>query len=349
MRRQGTIRTKGFSIIELMISVGLFMVLSAAIMSSMMKTQQTRRTNEIRSNLQDRVRAASEMIIHDVGQAGKTVAPDTLLFTSASFASASSSTTYTNGSGSTACGSSAGSTFQVATITTNNSAANLYLGESVLIDSGAATQEQGWICGSINLGSTSTLSVMRSASAANYAHAGATPFYPVGIFAEGILSQNRTGIASTSSQLLLMGDIDESGTPVLVRYKCSATSGNTGGTLTRTVWSFTAAANTTGNTATLLDNVICYFDYSDDAGSPYINYLPAGPSDHLNNYYIVQAVNLYITANSDSNDPVTGQPFTVTKSYENIQPRNMINAIAQDKVYRQWTPQTGIFASTTLP
>ena len=343
LRTRRKIRTAGFSIIELMISVALFLILSAAIMSSMIKTQQTRRTNEIHANLEDRVRAASEMIIHDVGQAGKNMAPDYQLFTSTGFSSVSSTLGYTNGSGSTACGSS-GSSFQLATVTTSSSTSSLYPGESVLIDSGAANQEQGWICGSVSSG---TLSVMRSASAANYAHGAATTFYPAGAFAEGVLSQNRTGLASSSSQLLLIGDIDESNSLVLVRYLCPPSG--TAGSLTRTVWNLSAAANSVGNTATLLDNVVCYFDYADDAASPYITNKPAGPSDHYNNYYIVQAVNLYITATSDSKELITNQPFTVTKSYENIQPRNLLNAIASDKVYRQWTPQTGILASTTLP
>ncbi len=363
LRARGTIRTAGFSIIELMISVALFLILSAAIMSSMMKTQQTRRTNEIRANLEDRVRAASEMIIHDVGQAGKNLAPDGTVFTATTFSNATSTATYTDpsastytGGGGTACGST-GSSYPLATVTASSAQiANLYLGASVMLwDATSQTQDQGWICGASwpPSGPPYTFSVMRSSAppTPNVTHTAPVYGYSAGVFAEGILSQRRASIMggsalqSSASQLYLMGDIDENGSLILVRYQCPS-SGS--GSLTRTTWNFNATSST-GNTVTLLDNVVCSFLYSDDPSIANVVPILAGPSDHDIYYYVVTAVNLYITATSDSNDPVTGQPFSVTKSYENIQPRNLINATLNGKTYLQWTPTSGVFAYTTLP
>jgi hypothetical protein len=231
-------------------------------------------------------------------------------------------------------------------VTTANSVSNLYPGEAVLIDNGGSTQEIGWICGTISSGSPSSLYIMRSAAATINAHSAATPIYPAGVYVEGILSQHRTGLRSSSSQLLLMGDIDEDGTPVLISYNC------TGTTLTRNVWTFN---NTTAiSSATLLTNASCSFKYSDNdklISGDNVTIVTAGPSDHLNQYYMVTAVNLYLTATSDTKDSQTGSYFTVTKSYENIQPRNLIYALSSsvNSTQRQWTPTTGTFASSSLP
>ncbi len=335
---------RGFTLLELMISMSVFLVLSGAVLSSMIQLQQSRRKTEIRSDLEDRVRAAAEMVIHDVSQAGRMPSLNVVLFTASQ-----SSTTLSGSAGVT----------------------GLYLGESVWIDP-AGSPEYVVIC---SIASNSivvndpavTNSSCSSPALQTASRAGTFPVLPAGVLAEGVLPPTpyRTGLQSSSSQLFLLGAI-ESDALELVLYQCS--TGAPYGALTRTVWTVTQGVTSTTpsvQTSTLLDQVVCSFSYPATAANActpglkdvnnVLEYLlcpvATGTTTTAVSRTVVPFVNFNVTAYSDTNEPGTNSTYQLNKSYMNIQPRNL-NAVANlPAAQRQDSPQAGstILGATSLP
>jgi hypothetical protein len=171
--------------------------------------------------------------------------------------------------------------------------------------------------------------------------AASTPVYAPGVFPGGILAPDYTAspprYSSTRSQLMIFGDVNAVGNAlVLVRYSCPTPPATS---IQRTEWD--VATGTWGNpsaVAPLLDNVTyCSFTYPDDHNLAFpvalptvpISWTDSGGTVHNVTYSMVPSVGITITATSQTNDPISNKPYQLTKSFLNIQPRNVLAAIEQ--------------------
>ncbi len=181
-----------------------------------------------------------------------------------------------------------------------------------------------------------------------------TPAYPMGVFPHGILSDQSNASPNGGGKLAMFGEINGSGNGLwAVEYTCPTTFP---GPLTRTAWNLaTGAAATKYN---LIDNVTaCYFCWpgvpstvnsscpqgaaTPDTVTLAVDPLIACPATGTNptqppagsgycTYPMITQVGFTITALENVTISGSTQPVSVTKSYSNIQPRNII---AADKIY----------------
>ena len=192
-------------------------------------------------------------------------------------------------------------TAQTVTVT---STANMYAGQNLQVDNGAP-QESVQITA---IPSTTTLTgIFRNS------HAAATPIDPSGVFPQGILSTGAN--ASTSTQLNLMGDLNGDGTLVYVSYSCVPNSSGTG-TLTRSITPLTATSLTTS--VVLLQNLVT------NPGSLGNACFTIPAATVVNGYNFITTVGLTLSTQSSYTDKQTGKYATLTKSFLNISPRNVL-------------------------
>jgi prepilin-type N-terminal cleavage/methylation domain-containing protein len=329
----------GFSLVELLVSLAVFLVISGAIIGSMGYLQKNYRGSEIRVALEQKMRAAMELMAQEISQAGlqasgvDTDGLGTYLATVASTV-CPNTTTKCIAAGQTAA-------VQVTTI------AGLYVGEYLRIDTGPGPN-----CATCELLSVHALSAgppatitFQGAFAQNHYPQSIggtiypTPIYGMGSYPQGILPPGMSSPppsgGSSSSQLELFGDINGVGNSLLaVIYACPSTFP---GPLKRTLYDATTGSQI--SSINLLDNVTaCTFTYPATATA---NANIAGTQEP-----VVTSVGITITAQSTMNDPQTGQPITVTKSFLNLQPRNVVSAFnwARDTISNELQPNP-----STLP
>lgn len=316
-------RKDGFTLLELMMAVALFLLLAAPILSSLASSQKTYRGSEIRVSLEQKMRAGMELMAQEVTQAGlQPAGVDTdglglpLTTVVAGTCSGSPAT----------CITKSPTTDESVEV---NSVSGIYVGEILWVDAGPGPDcaingpcEQVVVDG-VSAGPPATISAkfsyahtMQSVNGTNFP----TPFYGLGQYPWGIVppAAGTPSGGSTSSQLELFGDVNGNGSSLLaVIYACPGTFP---GPFSRTVYDAT-----TGNqisTTNLIDSVTaCQFTYP--------NPLPTVPSScgKTSGQSVVTSVGVTITAQSAMKDPTTNALVTVTKSFLNIQPRNTISAL----------------------
>lgn len=312
----------GFTLVELLISVALFLLLAGPVLSSLARSQKTYRTSELKVSLEQKMRAALELMSQEVSQAGlqpSGVDTDGLgLPLTTVAASACTGTPPT-------CISASPTVDESVQV---SSTAGIYEGEWLWVDAGTGPNcstsgpcEQVVVDG-VSAGPPATISAKfkynhtaQTINSTTYP----TPIYGLGQYPQGIVPPGTTTSGgSTSSQLELFGDVKGLGDSLLaIIYTCPSSFP---GPFTRTVYD-----GTTGNqisTTSLVDNVTsCTFTYP----SP----LPTVPSGcgSMSGKSIITSVGVTVTAQSTMNDPATHAPVTVTKSFLNIQPRNVISAL----------------------
>jgi len=153
----------------------------------------------------------------------------------------------------------------------------------------------------------------------------------MGTYPQGILPPGTTASGgSTATQLELFGDLNGAGNSFyLVKYSCPTAAG---GSFTRSVYAIgNKAVTQVGQTTNLIDNipadvngvVQCSFTYP-AAPLPTVSVTAC---DGSTTESVITSVGVTITAQSKMPDPQTGQYIQVTKSYLNIQPRNIVAAL----------------------
>ena len=130
-----------------------------------------------------------------------------------------------------------------------------------------------------------------------------------GIFPQGVLS------SSTGTQLRIFGDINGDGTIAYVQYTCDTGAG----TLSRSVTTVTPTTSTMTSSQVLVGDIT-----ANPGGTPCFQYTSrtAGP------YTFVTSVAVTLSARTSSLDPQTGQYGTMTKSFLNLSPRNVLTALS---------------------
>lgn len=322
-------KDSGFTLLELLVSIAIFLLIAWPIMASMSNSQRIYRTSELRVSLEQKMRAALELMAQEVSQAGlqpSGVDTDGLgLPLTTVAASACSPTCIAAGTA---------GPIQVTSV------AGLYVGEWVWVDANPGpncylnnTCEQKMIT-NVSAGPPATLT-FHTAFAANHTAQTIngttfpTPIYGLGQYPQGIVppppyanTATPSG-GSTSTQLELFGDLNgNAGSLLAVIYSCPS---QFPGPFTRTLYDATSGSQI--SSTSLIDNVTsCQFTYPNP-----LPQVPAGcnqtPAGNMSGEYIIPSVGITITAQSLMSDPATGSPVSVTKSFLNIQPRNIISVL----------------------
>jgi prepilin-type N-terminal cleavage/methylation domain-containing protein len=189
---------------------------------------------------------------------------------------------------------------QTVTIT---STINMYVGQMLQVDTGAV-QENVQITA---IPSSTTI----TAKFAN-SHATGAPIDPSGVFPHGIL------LNSTSTQLNMMGDLNGDGTLEYVVYTCAPNSSGTG-TLTRSVSPLTATSLSTSTV--LLQNLVT------NPGAMGNTCFTIPTATVAGSYSFITSVGVTLSTQSTYRDQQTGEYGTLTKSFMNIAPRNILAGV----------------------
>lgn len=334
-------RKAGFSLLELVVSLAVFLVISGAIIGSLGYFQKNYRGSEIRVALEQKVRAALELMAQEISQAGlQPSGVDTNGLGSALATVAASAC-----SGTPLKCISANASPQWVQVTT---VAGIYKGEHLRVDTGPGpdcyTASNCEDVSVVDVNAGPPAQIKATFSQTHYAQTISSTVYPTPIYGMGSYPQGIVppGLASpppsggsSSGQLELFGDLNGAGNSLLaVIYACPGTFP---GPFTRTLYDATTGSQI--SSINLIDNVTaCQFTYP---ATPFPTVNVGGTTES-----VVMSVGITLTAQSAMNDPQTGQPITVTKSFLNIQPRNVISAFneASGTVANELQPNPG-----TLP
>jgi hypothetical protein len=246
----------------------------------------------------ENVRGAVELMAQEVGQAGAVSLPSTAPTLSA--------------------GVSVSASAQTATISSTTS---MFVGEKVIVDTG--TNEELVTLTAVSPGTNQIAGIF------SVAHASGAPINVMGVFPNGIVAPGTTnGSTGTStgsysatvtepasSVLNLFGDLNADGTLVYVRYTCDTTA--TPGTLTRSVTTITPGSNTISSSQYLLKTLI-----TNPSGTACFQYTTATAGG----YTFVTNIAVTLSVRTVNRDPETNQYVTMTKSFLNLSPRNILTA-----------------------
>lgn len=301
---------RGFTLLELMISMAVFMVISGAVLGGMANMQKSYRSSELRTALQQRLRAVMELMAQEIGQAG--LQRSTVDGISLDPAQLGNSAPFT-----LAAVNATGSQSNIAI--TMNGTQPLFVGEWLQVDGGANQDPIQITAYTVPTPQTTPPTGTITASFGHTHTSGSTPMYPMGVYPDGILY-----LKSSSSQLALFGDM---GTGFYaIEYKCVQTTTTPAVyyKLTRTQWDLNNN-NYTYGPQLLIDN-LTYCAFSVPAPTDSVQVASGGTT-----YGMVTQVGFTLTASETTSVLGTATPISVTKSYSNIQPRNII---AADNIYK---------------
>ncbi len=342
----------GFSLLELLVSLAVFLVISGAVMSGMFSFQKGHRSQEIRVALEERTRAAVELMSQEIGQAGlpgSRVDTDGLQVPLTTLSAAITSPSTTN------------------SMAVTPDAGGIVPGEILTVDNGLGVQETVQVTGIAG----TTISINGTFQ---NAHAVGAAIWALGTYPGGVLYPstlaNWAYPTNPSQNLYMFGDLNSVGnSAILAKYACPTSSG---GAFTRQRFDVVSGAALDASPVTLVDNVTyCNFTYTCappglgpmdcSSTSPAVqpatftpqptNNTTAGYVANPASYMMVVGVGFSITAQSQTKDPVTNQIVTVSKTFLNIQPRNVLaanheqaTAIAEKLELQPYDRTKGVFA-----
>ena len=243
-------RQKGFSLLELMVSVAILVIVAGAVIMGMIRMTWSQSTVMNRTQMHSSVRNATELMQQEVGQAGRVGSQPGLKFTTAITVPAASASVVATPTITT-------------TATTGTATDRLYVGEQLVVDPSTTLEETVTIA---QIPSNSSIQATFTNS-----HAANAPVLVMGGFASGIVPPTTSSMdllvgnntatsttpltsatASSGSTLKLYGDINGDGTMYYVTYNCNQTAG----TLYRYISNTSDLNTATSLTSTLLlDNL----------------------------------------------------------------------------------------------
>jgi prepilin-type N-terminal cleavage/methylation domain-containing protein len=307
--------SRGFSLLELMVSMGVVLVVAGAVVSIISFNQKNYGRTEQQSDMFENVRAVAELMAQEIGQAGLVDLPAAATLSAAVTASATAQTVAVS------------------------STTSMYAGEILLVDT--ATNEEPVTI--VSLTSTSINAIFANN------HSSGAVIHAIGVAPNGIVAPSSsattsggvscvtvpTGVTytatdgSTCNVLNVWGDLNSDGTLVYVRYTCNTTT--TPGTLTRSVTTITPGVNTVSTAQTLLSTLIP--NPPSSAPNPCFQYdlstQQITVNGVTNTYYIVANVGLTLSVQTLRPDPITSQYLTMTKSFLDLSPRNILAGFEQ--------------------
>jgi len=292
MSQKPIARNQGFSLLELLCSVAILLVISAAALYGLVVYQRSYVGESLRQDQETSVRSASELLQQEVGQAGSLpgVAEIALPTLHAHVTGNSAST-------------------QTVTIDPAGSTGYMYVGENLLVDLGANQEKVA-----ITAISGNTVTGVFANT-----HQPATPVSLAGIIWQGV---SVTTVSSTVNQLQLLGDINSDGNLYYVVYTCTQSSTSPYGTLTRSITQL--PANLLNAADTLVQGVVPNTD-----GNNCFTATNSAVTVGANNYVLATRVAVTLTTKSTQVDPQSQQPVTVANTFMNLSPRNILYAYNQ--------------------
>ena len=268
---------EGFTLIEMMITVLLLMVVCGTVLKGVLDLTFLHNTIINRTAMHTGVRNATELLTQEVGQAGRISLPAPVTLTAA--------------------------TAVAATTMNVSSSTGMFIGEQLLIDTGA--QEETDNVTAIN-GNQLTVGALAKT------HANAVPVAAPGGFSSGVVPAS-TMNGSDGSTLKIFGDINGDGNMVYVEYWCDIANGR----LYRNSMPFTAGAKPMVTVdKVLIDNILANPDGT--ACFTYQTQLVSGIT-------YVTDVAITLTVQTSTRDRNTGLFQTETKALLNVSPRNVFN------------------------
>lgn len=216
---RGTSHDRGFTVIELLISMGVMLVVSAFMLQGISDMSRLNRDQSNKSEMHAGIRNATALLQQEVGQAGRLAlpAPATL-----------------------AAAVGVGTSW----VTVTPSVTSMFVGMQLVVDTDA--NEEIVTVLAVNAGTNQIQ--------ADYtvAHPGGAQLRPAGGFAEGVIPTTRPN-GSSATVLKIVGDINSDGQIVYVEYTCDWTSGR----LFRNMVPYTAGAKPAVTVEQiLLDNLL---------------------------------------------------------------------------------------------
>jgi len=192
---------------------------------------------------------------------------------------------------------------------TLSSVTDIFVGEKLQVDTGGLQE----------VVSVTAISGSTVTGIFNKNHASGTGVTAVGIFPQGIMS------SSTSTQLKLFGDLFGDGTMMYAQYNCDTTVG----TLSRSVTP--VSASSINPSQVLIADVI-----PNPGGTPCFQYTTTS----ISGFTFVTSVAMTISVRTDQRDPQTNAFVTMTKSFLNIAPRNVLAGVddAQNAIISRLQP-----------
>jgi prepilin-type N-terminal cleavage/methylation domain-containing protein len=276
----------GFTLIELMVSMFILSLIMGGFIAALSTSEQSYARTELGSDMYENVRSVAELLAQEIGQAGLVSLPTTTL-------------------------SSAVAANAAAQAVNVSQATSMYVGEQLLVDAGSASEELVTLTA---VSSTTMSGVFQNA------HASGAPVTVLGAYPSGIVpttaTDGSTSVAEPGKSVLNMyGDINGDGSLVYIRYTCDTSA--TPGTLTRSVTVITPGVNTINTAQTLLSTLI-----PNPGGTPCFQYTSYPVGTPSNTY--VTNVGLTISVRSLTPDPQTQAYLTMTKSFLDLSPRNVL-------------------------
>ncbi|MCC7417102.1 MAG: type II secretion system protein [Acidobacteria bacterium] len=304
-------RQRGFSLIELLISVTILLIVTSVATSALLQLTNSQRTISNRTQLHAGVRSATELLQQEVGQAGRVALPGSVVTLNGAVAAGVGTVVIRQTIGGAA----------------SNSVAGLFVDEWLTVDSGNKAE-------TVRITAIDTAAKTITADFA-MPHASGAAVNVYGGFASGIVPDQYWNDAawaaypngSTGSVLKLFGDINGDGNMVYVEYTCDTA----GGKLYRNVMAFDAAVKpAVTDSEVLLGNIT-----ANPGGTACFTYMPSPLPYNINvddpgcgancNQSFVLDVAITLTVNTEQVDPITGQVQTETKALLNVSPRNVFN------------------------
>jgi len=188
-----------------------------------------------------------------------------------------------------------------------SSTTSMFNGETLLIDAGPSEEPVTII--------SVTPTTIQAIFAQNHL-AGATitalGVYPTGIVPPGAID------GSTGTTLNLYGDLNGDGSLVYVRYVCAPGTTAAPGTLSRSSTTITPGVNTISASQNLLSTLV-----PNPNGTACFQYA----TTPVNGGNSVNQLGITLTVQTNEPDPQTQQYATMTKSFLNMEPRNIMMAI----------------------
>lgn len=192
---------------------------------------------------------------------------------------------------------------------TLSSTTDIFVGEKLLVDIGSSQE----------LVSATAVTSATVTGVFGKNHASGTTVTAVGIFPQGIMS------SSTSTQLRLFGDLYGDGSLQYAQYDCSPGAG----TFSRSITPVSASSISASQV--LIGNVI-----ANPGGTPCFQF----QTTSISGTSFVTSVGITISVRTAQRDPQTGAYVTMTKSFLNIAPRNVLAGLddAQNAIIGRLQP-----------
>ena len=278
----------GFTLIELMISVGILMTISALMMRGTLDMSNLNTKQSNLSEMHAGIRNATALLQQEVGQAGRLAFPAAVTVAAAI---------------------PIGDQWVVVSPST----ASMFVGQKLEFIGQNATGDVEEIVTVVAVDPGN--SRIRATFAIAYL-AGARVM-PAGGFAEGVIPTTKVN-GSTASVLKIVGDINGDGSIVYVEYTCDWV----GGRLYRNMMTYDAATKPAlAVEQVLLDNLLPNPPDPGGIARPCFTY---DQRTIYGNTYVIN-VAIMTTVRTDEVDKTTGQFQTVTKALLNVAPRNVFN------------------------